>query len=106
MGSPWLCLLLLPPPLGRRGEQSLKASQCPKSGQMPGSAHVVGGVTASSSGTVTSTTSPGTSVLCAITEATATNFACKLVGGPKTKVTGVVICKRTTPRELTVITET
>ncbi len=42
-----------------------------------------GGVTASSSVTVTSTTSPGTNVLCAITEAIATNFACRLVAGPK-----------------------
>ena len=54
-------------------------------------------VTANSPGTVASTTSPGRSVLCAITDAIATNLACNCVGGPMMKVTGVVIFNVTTP---------
>ena len=54
-------------------------------------------VTANSPGTVASTTSPGRSVECAITDAIATNLACNCVGGPRMKVTGVVILSVTTP---------
>src|ERR1700684_4071529 len=106
MGSPWLYLLLLPPSQGRHGEQSLKASHCLHFGQMPRDYDDPGGVTANSSGTVTSTTSPGSKVLCAMTEAIATNFACRLVGGPRMNVRGVVIFNVTVPEESSLTNET
>ena len=74
-GLPLATYPLLPPSRGRRREQSLKASQCLHHGQMTRFHDFVGGVTANSSGTVTSTTSPGARVLCAITDAMATNLA-------------------------------
>src|SRR5579863_5892705 len=108
MTSPWLT-----PPLCRThdeganiGEQtSSKASQALVFGQM---AHHdgAGPVTANSPGTVASTTSPGRRVECAITDAIATNLSCNCVGGPRMKVTGVVMINVTTPWSSSLMIET
>ena len=63
-------------------------------------------MTESSLGTVTSTTSPGRNVECAMTEAIATNLARSWVTGPMTKLTGVVRCRVTEPAWSTEIDDT
>ena len=63
-------------------------------------------VTASEPGTDTSTTSPGARRAWAITEAMETHLAWRFVAGPRTKRTGVVRARVTSPAALTVMVDT